>query len=107
LEKLPEIEITYPIAKTGIKAVINKIGGPAVALRVEFDDFLLKRKLVCPTLPRIKTEYNGLETYVAHACGHDANSRLSYVPQTFLPAPSRNKGKSCIHLPTSRRRSSL
>lgn len=84
MEKLPEIEITYPIAKTGIKAVINKIGGPAVALRAEFDALPVKEETGLSYASKIKTEYNGLETYVAHACEHDANSRLSYVPQTFF-----------------------
>jgi metal-dependent amidase/aminoacylase/carboxypeptidase family protein len=59
LEKLPEIEITYPIAKTGIKAVINKIGGPAVALRAEFDALPVKEETGLSYASKIKQNIMG------------------------------------------------
>jgi amidohydrolase len=75
LEKLPGVEVTYPIAKTGIKAVLNsEIDGPAVALRADFDALPVKEETGLSYASTAKTDYNGQETYVAHVCGHDANT---------------------------------
>lgn len=75
LQKLPNIEITHPIAGTGIKAVLRGgKPGPTIALRADFDALPVREKTDLPYASKVKTTYNGLETYVAHACGHDANA---------------------------------
>jgi metal-dependent amidase/aminoacylase/carboxypeptidase family protein len=66
LEKLPGVEVAYPIAKTGVKAVLNgEIDGPAVALRADFDALPVKEETSLSYASTLKTVYNGLETYVA------------------------------------------
>lgn len=85
LQKLPAIEITYPLSKTGIKAVLKGVKpGPTVALRADFDALPVKEKTGLPYASKVKTIFNGLETYVSHACGHDANSAAALGAATVL-----------------------
>ncbi|MGZ4857673.1 MAG: M20 metallopeptidase family protein, partial [Methanobacteriaceae archaeon] len=95
LEKLPGVELTYPIAKTGIKAVLNnEIDGPAVALRADFDALPVKEETGLSYASTVKTDYNGQETYVAHVCGHDANSASALGTAMILcQLRDRVKGK--------------
>ena len=74
LGKLSGIE-TSLIAKTGIKAVLhgNK-PGLTVAIRSDIDALPVKEETGLPYASKVKTEYNGQETYVAHVCGHDAST---------------------------------
>lgn len=85
LQKLPDIEVTYPISKTGIKAVLRGGNpGPSVALRADFDALPVKEETGLSYASKVKTIYNGLETYVAHACGHDANAAAALGTATVL-----------------------
>jgi amidohydrolase len=75
LKTLKEIDITYPVAKTGIKAVLNGDNpGPTVAIRADFDALPVKEETELGYASKSKGVYNGKETYVAHACGHDASA---------------------------------
>ncbi len=85
LQKLPDIEITHPIAKTGIKAVLRgDKPGPTVALRADFDALPIKEETGLPYASKVKATYNGMETYAAHACGHDANAAAALGTATVL-----------------------
>lgn len=85
LKTLPGMEIIYPIAKTGIKAVLRGQGsGTTVALRADFDALPVKEETGLPYASKVKTTYNGRETYVAHACGHDANAAVAMGTATVL-----------------------
>jgi metal-dependent amidase/aminoacylase/carboxypeptidase family protein len=91
LEELPGVEVTYPIAKTGVKAVLNsEIDGPAVAIRADFDALPVKEETGLSYASTVKTDYNGRETDVAHVCGHDANAASALVP----PPSSASSGKN-------------
>lgn len=75
LKKLDGVEVIYPVAKTGIKAVINPDkSGPVVALRADFDALPVKEETGLEYASNSKGVYNGQETYVAHVCGHDASA---------------------------------
>ena len=85
LEKLPGVEITYPIAKTGVKAVLNsESDGQTIALRADFDALPVKEETNLSYASTSKTDYNGQETDVAHVCGHDANAASALGTATIL-----------------------
>lgn len=85
LKKLPGIEVTYPIARTGVKAVLNSDhDGPTVALRADFDALPVKEETGLSYASNSKTVYEGQETYVAHVCGHDANAAAALGTATVL-----------------------
>jgi amidohydrolase len=69
------VEVIYPIAKTGVKAVLNgEKPGPAVAIRADFDALPVKEGTGLSYASKSKGTYNGQDTYVAHAYGHDASA---------------------------------
>ena len=74
LRKMPGIEIQTGIAKTGIKAVL-KGGkpGPVVALRADMDALPVEERNDLPFRSQAKAMYQGRETPVMHACGHDTH----------------------------------
>lgn len=85
LKTLDGVEVTYPVAKTGIKAVIKgDKSGPAVALRADFDALPVKEETDLDYASNSKGFYDGKETYVAHVCGHDASATAAIGTATIL-----------------------
>ncbi len=74
LRSMPGIEVHPGIAKTGVKAVL-KGGkpGPVVALRADMDALPVEERNDLPFRSQAKAMYQGKETSVMHACGHDAH----------------------------------
>ena len=74
LRAMPGIEIQTGIAKTGIKAVL-KGGkpGPVVALRADMDALPVEERNDLPFKSTSRAMWQGKETGVMHACGHDAH----------------------------------
>lgn len=74
LRVMPGIEIQTGLAKTGVKAVL-KGGrpGPVVALRADMDALPVEEKNDLPFRSQAKAQWQGKETPVMHACGHDAH----------------------------------
>ncbi len=68
------IEVTRNFAKTGVKGVL-KGGkpGPVVALRADMDALPVTERVDLPFASKVKATYNGLESGVMHACGHDTH----------------------------------
>lgn len=68
------IEVQTGVAKTGVIGIL-KGGkpGPVVALRADMDALPVEEKNDLPFASKVKTLYNGVETSVMHACGHDAH----------------------------------
>lgn len=68
------IEVKTGIAVTGVVGIL-KGGqpGPVVALRADMDALPVTETTDVPFASRVKTTYNGVETGVMHACGHDAH----------------------------------
>ncbi|HCZ35007.1 MAG TPA: amidohydrolase, partial [Cytophagales bacterium] len=64
----------YPVAKTGVVALL-KGGkpGPVVALRADMDALPVTERNSLPFASKVKTTFNGQETGVMHACGHDSH----------------------------------
>ena len=68
------IEVRTNVAKTGVVGVL-KGGkpGPVVALRADMDALPITERNELPFASKVKTNYNGQEVGLMHACGHDAH----------------------------------
>ena len=68
------MEVQYPVAKTGVVGIL-KGGkpGPVVALRADMDGLPVNERNSLPFASKEKSSFNGLETGVMHACGHDGH----------------------------------
>ena len=74
LRTMPGIEVQTGIAKTGIKAVLRGgKPGPVVALRADMDALPVEERNDLPFRSQAKAMWQGKETGVMHACGHDAH----------------------------------
>lgn len=68
------IEVTEGVAVTGVAGVL-KGGkpGPTVALRADMDALPVTERVDLPFKSTVTTTYNGQETGIMHACGHDTH----------------------------------
>ncbi|EGY00965.1 M20 family peptidase [Nitrospirillum viridazoti Y2] len=68
------LEVRTGVAKTGVVAVL-KGGkpGPVVALRADMDALPVTEQVDLPFASKVKTQYEGHEVGVMHACGHDTH----------------------------------
>jgi amidohydrolase len=68
------LEVQYPVAKTGVVALL-KTGkpGPVIALRADMDALPVTERNSLPFASKEKVVFNGQETGVMHACGHDSH----------------------------------
>ncbi len=88
------LEVQYPIAKTGVVALL-KGGkpGPVVALRADIDALPVTERNDLPFASKEKVQFNGQETGVMHACGHDGHmSILMAVAEILAKNKSELKG---------------
>ena len=68
------LEVRTGVAKTGVVGVLRggRPGG-VVALRADMDGLPVAEQTGSPFASKVVTEYNGQQTPVMHACGHDAH----------------------------------
>jgi metal-dependent amidase/aminoacylase/carboxypeptidase family protein len=45
--------------------------GPLILVRTDLDGLPMEEQSGLPYASRVKAQYNGAETFVAHSCGHD------------------------------------
>lgn len=68
------MEVTEGVAFTGVVGVLRGgKPGPMVALRADMDALPVTERADLPFKSEVKTIYNGQETGVMHACGHDSH----------------------------------
>jgi amidohydrolase len=68
------IEVKTGVAVTGVVGILKgDKPGPVVALRADMDALPVTENTGLPFASKVKTLYNGKETGVMHACGHDAH----------------------------------
>lgn len=68
------LEVTTGIARTGVVAVLEGAKpGPAVALRADMDALPVAERTGLPFASKVRSEYEGQDVPVMHACGHDAH----------------------------------
>ncbi len=85
------LEVQYPVAKTGVVALL-KGGkpGPVVALRADIDALPVTERNALPFASKEKANFGGQETGVMHACGHDAHMSILLAVAEIL---TRNKAE--------------
>jgi len=64
-------EVTEKVGRTGIVAIYKNGPGPTVLVRTELDALPMEEKSGLPYASKVKADWNGRETFVAHSCGHD------------------------------------
>jgi amidohydrolase len=71
------IEVTTGVGKTGVVGIL-KGGkpGPVIALRADMDALPVTERNDLSFASKEKTIFNGQETGVMHACGHDAHTAI-------------------------------
>ncbi len=70
-------DIRTGIAHTGVTAVLRGgRPGPKLALRADMDALPVTETVDLPFASKVKTQYNGEEVGVMHACGHDTHTAI-------------------------------
>jgi amidohydrolase len=68
------LEVKTGVAHTGVVGVLRGgRPGPVVALRADMDALPVTEEVDLPFKSTAKTQYNGAEVGVMHACGHDSH----------------------------------
>ena len=68
------IEVRTGVAKTGVVGVLRGgKPGPVVALRADMDALPVAEEVDVPFKSTVRSNYNGQDVGVMHACGHDAH----------------------------------
>ncbi len=88
------IEVQTGVAHTGVVGLL-KGGkpGPVVALRADMDGLPVTERVPLPFASKVKTQYDGSEVGVMHACGHDTHvSMLMGVAEVLAAMKKDLKG---------------
>src|ERR1700712_1488182 len=68
------MEVKTGVAHTGVTGILKgDKPGPVVALRADMDGLPVTERTAVPFASKVKVQYNGKETGVMHACGHDTH----------------------------------
>jgi amidohydrolase len=71
------IEVRTEVAHTGVVGLLRGgLPGPVVALRADMDALPVTELVDVPFASKVRTEYNGQEVGVMHACGHDVHTAV-------------------------------
>ena len=85
------INVQYPVAKTGVVGVLEGgKPGPVIALRADMDALPIMERNGLAFASKVKTIFNGQETGVMHACGHDAHVAIMMAVAEIL---AKNKSE--------------
>lgn len=88
------LEVQYPVAKTGVVALLKgSKPGAVIALRADIDGLPITERNALPFASKERSVLRGQETGVMHACGHDAHiSMLMAVAQILASNKADLKG---------------
>jgi len=64
-------EVTERVGRTGVVAISKNGDGPTIMVRTELDALPMEEKTGLAYASHDKTVWHGVETFVAHSCGHD------------------------------------
>lgn len=68
------LDVQHPVAKTGVLGILRtEKPGPVIALRADIDALPVTERNSLPFASKVTTTFNGQETGVMHACGHDSH----------------------------------
>jgi amidohydrolase len=89
--RLLGLEVKYPFAKTGVVGVLRGAKpGPVIALRADMDALPVTERNSLPFASNERAVFNGAETGVMHACGHDSHMAILMSVAEIL---SKNKNE--------------
>lgn len=79
------LEVKYPVAKTGVVAIL-KGGkpGPVIALRADMDALPVTERVDLPFKSVVTDTFNNQTVGVMHACGHDSHIAILMGAATVL-----------------------
>lgn len=88
------LEVRTGIAKTGVVAILKGVlPGPTIALRADMDALPVTERNSLPFASKEKSEYNGAQVGVMHACGHDTHvSMLMGAAEVLASMKDKIKG---------------
>jgi amidohydrolase len=79
------LEVQYPVAKTGVVALLKgSKPGPVVALRADIDALPIVERVQLPFASKVTGEYEGKKVGVIHACGNDSHIAILLGNATIL-----------------------
>lgn len=79
------LEVRTGIAKTGVVGILKGAQpGPVVGLRADMDALPVTERVNIPFASKEKSEYNGAQVGVMHACGHDSHVAMLMGTATVL-----------------------
>ncbi len=79
------MEVREQVAHTGVVGVLRGgRPGPVVALRADMDALPVAEEVDLPFASRARSEFNGAEVPVMHACGHDAHTAILMTAASVL-----------------------
>ncbi|MGC8750911.1 amidohydrolase [Hydrotalea sp.] len=79
------LEVQYPVAKTGVVAILKgSKPGPVVAIRADIDALPVLERVQLPFASKVTGEYEGKKVGVMHACGHDSHIAILMGTATVL-----------------------
>lgn len=85
------IEVQTGIAYTGVVGILKGTKpGPVIALRADMDALPVTERNSLPFASKERTTFNGMETGVMHACGHDTHVSILMAVAEIL---SKNKAE--------------
>ena len=85
------IEVQYPVAKTGVVGILKGAKpGPVIALRADIDALPVTERNSLPFASKERTTFNGQETGIMHACGHDTHTAILMAVAEIL---SKNRSE--------------
>ncbi len=71
------LEVREKVAHTGVIGLLKGARpGPVVALRADMDALPVTEETDVPFRSTVRTQWNGVECGVMHACGHDAHTAI-------------------------------
>ncbi len=99
LKTLPGVEVRYPVAKTGVVAVL-KGGKPGavVALRADIDALPVYERNSLPFASKVTADYDGKKVPVMHACGHDSHTSILMATAKVLHAMQKDLPGTVVFL---------
>jgi amidohydrolase len=70
-------EVRTEVAHTGVVGLLKgALPGPVVALRADMDALPVSEEVDVPFASKVRTEWNGEQVGVMHACGHDTHTAI-------------------------------
>jgi amidohydrolase len=81
------LEVKEGVAHTGVVGILRgSKPGPVIGLRADMDALPVTERVALPFASKVKTEYNGQQVGVMHACGHDTHVAMLMSVAEILAA---------------------